>query len=97
MRNSRGSLQKRGNSFRIVISCGNDLKTGKRIQKVFSFKGTKKEAEKYMTQKLREYDTGVLCKSKDMYFSEYLDYWFEQHCKVNCKATTCQGYKQKIN
>ena len=98
MKNSRGSIQKRGNnSYRVIISCGYDLETGKRIQKTFTVRGSKKDAEKLMTEKLREYDTGVLCTSKDMLFSDYLDYWFEQHCKVNCKATTCQGYLQKIN
>lgn len=97
MKSSRGSIQKRGKNYRIVISCGNDLETGKRIQKTFTVSGTKKDAEKYMTEKLREYDTGILCANKDMYFADYLDYWFSQHCEINCKATTCQGYKQKIN
>lgn len=96
MRNSRGSITKRGNSYRITISCGYDIETGKRIQKTYTCRGTKKDAEKLMTEKLREYDTGTLCMSKDMLFSEYLDYWFENHCKINCKPTTCQGYNQKI-
>lgn len=97
MRNSRGSIQKRGNSYRVVIDCGKDLTTGKRIQKTYTVHGSKKDADKFLTEKLRELDTGVLCTGKDMLFSDYLDYWFENYCKTNLKATTCQGYIQKIN
>ena len=96
---NRGYITQRGknkNKWRIVVSAGKDLETGKRIQKTYTFEGTKKDANIFLTEKLQEIDKGIFCISKNMPFSDYINYWLEQHCKLNLKQTTCIGYLQKI-
>lgn len=99
MSNSRGSIKlgtKGKNNWRIRIDLPKDIITGKRIQKCFTFYGTKKDAEKFLTEKLRELDTGMLINTKKMKFSEYLDYWIKEVCENKLSITTIDGYKQNI-
>ena len=39
------------------------------------------------------YQCGKKQKQKDMSYSDYLDYWIENYCKVNLKYNTIQTYK----
>lgn len=73
-----------------------DIKTGKRKQKWYTVKGNKKEAEKFLTEKLRELDTGLLINTNKMKFSNYLDYWKDKTFE-NLEITTKEGYVQKID
>lgn len=93
----RGNIRKRSkNSWTITIELPKDISTGKRKQKYYTVKGTKKDADKFLTEKLRELDTGLLIDNKKMKFSEYLDYWKEETFD-NLEVTTKEGYIQKIN
>lgn len=73
-----------------------DIVTGKRKQKCYTFYGNKKGAEKFLTEKLRELDTGLLIDTKKMKFAEYLDYWIKEACENKLSITTLDGYKQNI-
>ena len=95
---NRGHIRERTKgSFTITVEFPRDVITNKRKQKHYSFKGTKREAEKYLTEKLRELDTGLLIDTKDIKFSEYLDYWLKERCSSRLKITTFENYKNNIN
>ena len=91
----RGHIKQRGSSWSIIVELPKDIISGKRKQKWYTFHGTKKEAEKFLTEKLRELDTGILIDTKKIKYSEYLDYWREKNFK-NLEITTQEGYIQKI-
>ena len=95
---SRGNIRERAKgSYTITVELSRDYLTNKRNQKYFTFQGTKKEAEKFLTEKLREIDTGLLIDVKDMKFGDYLDYWIEESCSNRLKITTVDTYKYNIN
>lgn len=92
----RGNIRQRAkNSWTITIELPKDIIINKRKQKYYTFKGTKKEAEKFLTEKLRELDTGLLIDTKKMKVGEYLDFWKEKTFN-NLEITTSEGYIQKI-
>ena len=94
---SRGNIRERSKgSFTITIELPKDTITNKRKQKYYTVTGTRKEAEKFLTEKLRELDTGLLIDTKKMKYGEYLDYWQEKTFG-NLEITTKEGYIQKIN
>lgn len=92
----RGSIRKRGDNWSVIIEMPKDVVSGKRKQKWFTVVGSKKDAEKFLTEKLRELDTGILIDTTKMKYSEYLDYWKEKTFG-NLEITTKEGYIQKID
>lgn len=70
---------------------------GKRKQKWFTFHGEKKEAEKFLTEKLRELDTGTLVDNKNITVRDYFNYWYEQHCLTKLSPTTYESYKRNLD
>ena len=60
----------------------------------FKTKGAAKEAGS-QAQKAYE-QTGVPVKPTDMSFSDFLDYWIENRCRIECKEVTVTGYEKKI-
>lgn len=92
----RGNIRQRAKeSWTITIELPKDPLTGKRKQKFYTVRGNKKDAEKFLTEKLRELDTGLLIDAKKMKFGEYLDYWIDKTFN-NLEITTKDGYIQKI-
>ena len=58
---------------------------------------TKIEAQEAGTIAYEEYlRTGVVIKESQMSYYDYLDYWYENYCKVNLKYTTQEAYKNII-
>lgn len=92
----RGHIKKRGDNWSVIIELPKDVVTEKRKQKWYTVKGNKKEAETFLTEKLRELDTGMLIDTKKMFFGEYLDYWITEVCEHKLKTTTLEGYKHNI-
>ena len=88
----RGSIIKRyENSYSIVINLGKDPSTGKRKQRWYSVKGTKKQAEKRLAELLHELDTGMLVKPSKLTVAQYLDQWL-QDSRGNIAPNTAQTY-----
>ena len=92
----RGHIKKRGKNWSVIIELPKDTVTGKRKQKWYTVKGNKSEAEKFLTEKLRELDTGIFTDNKKMKFGEYLDYWLKEYCYNNLSINTVEGYEQYI-
>lgn len=70
---------------------------GRRKQKWYTVHGEKKEAEKFLTEKLRELDTGILFDSKNINVRQYFNYWFEQHCLTKLSPTTYESYRRNLD
>ncbi len=59
---------------------------------------TKTEVQEAGTIAYEEYiRTGVVIKESQMSYHDYLDYWYENYCKVNLKYTTQEAYKNIID
>lgn len=86
-----GQIVKRGNSWRIFVFIGRDEK-GKRRYNTQTFKGTKKDAQKKLTEMLRDADLGLLGDARKQTLNEYFDEWLETIAKPRLQYRTFQDY-----
>jgi len=94
----RGHIEKRGkNSYSIAISMGKDAATGKYKYQWVSVKGTKKEAEKRLSELLTQIDTGTFMKPGKTTVAEYLKRWVKDYARPNLSPRTVEGYETIIN
>ncbi|MFC2045590.1 tyrosine-type recombinase/integrase [Chloroflexota bacterium] len=93
----RGHIVKRyKNSYTIVLNLGIDPTTGKRKQQWISVKGTKKEAEKRLSELLNQLDTGTFMKPSKIILAEYLERWLKDYAWSNLAPRTVDGYEHII-
>lgn len=89
-----GNLQIKNGKYYAVL---NIRENGKRKQKwicsEFSEKGNKKKAEKFLREKIAEYENKPETVKNDMLFSDYIRLWLEQK-RFSVESTTFQGYEQ---
>ncbi len=58
---------------------------------------TKSEAEREGILAYNEYlNTGRCIKSNEMSYSDFLDYWLDNHCKINLKYHTIEAYSNIV-
>ena len=89
----RGHITKRGkNSYSIAISLGKDL-TGRYKQQWVSVKGTKKDAEKRLSELLHQLDTGTFMKPGKTTLAEYLGRWLQDYAKPNLSPRGFERYQ----
>jgi len=94
----RGHIVKRGkNSYSIVVSMGKDATTGKYKYQWVSVKGTKKEAEKRLSELLHQLDTGTFMKPGKTTLAEYLERWLKDYAWPNLAPRTAEGYESIIH
>ena len=88
-------IRKRGKSYEYCFDIGKVNNKRKRITKS-GFK-TKVEAQEAGTVAYEEYiRTGVVVKDCQMSYHDYLDFWYENYCKINLNYTTQEAYKNII-
>src|SRR4030043_273765 len=76
----RGHITKRGkNSYSIAVSLGKDTNTGKYKYQWVSVKGTKKEAEKRLSELLNQLDNGTFMKPGKTTLAEYIERWLRDY------------------
>ncbi|MEK7874633.1 MAG: Arm DNA-binding domain-containing protein, partial [Pseudomonadota bacterium] len=76
----RGHIRKRGkDSWTIVISLGHDPSSGKRLQKWVSIKGTKREAEKALTELIHSIEEGNYIQPHRLTVGDWLRQWLESY------------------
>lgn len=103
---ARGSVKKRSEgTWSIILELGyvtiTDPKTGKkkkkRQQKWETFRGTKKEAEAYLTEKMNDLNKGQYIERTNITFGEWLDEWLDTEIKPPAKRPrTYETYKTVI-
>jgi integrase len=86
-----GQIIKRGDSWTVRIFLGRDT-NGKRKYFNKTMRGTKKDAQKYLTAKLREKDLGVFIEPASMVLNEFLDKWLEEIAKPRLRENTYNQY-----
>lgn len=90
----RGHITKRGkNSYSIVISLGKDPATGKYRYQWVSVKGTKKDAEKRLSELLHQLDTGTFVNPGKTTLAEYLQRWLQEYAKPNLSPRGFERYE----
>ena len=91
----RGSIQKRGNgSWRLVFDLDRDH-TGKRHQKVITFRGTKREADDELSRILAEIKNGGFVDPGKVTVEKYLDKWLE-HVATKTATKTHERYSEIV-
>jgi integrase len=86
---ARGSIEARGNSYRVRISYQDDSGKRQQISKTASSKG---RAEKLRTQILSELDKGIFAKPSKLTVGTYLEQWLKSHVASTVAPTTFESY-----
>jgi len=90
----RGHIEKRGkNSYSIAVSMGKDATTGKYKYQWVSVKGTKKDAEKRLSEILHQLDNGTFLKPGKTTLAEYLEKWLSDYAKPNLSPRGYERYE----
>jgi len=92
-----GQIIKRGErKFLVRIPLGMDA-NGKRKYHNHTVHGSKKDAERYKTQKLRELDIGEFIEPTKETVAEYIDKWLETSARQRVREKTFVSYKQLMD
>jgi integrase len=87
-----GQIIKRNEKTWIVrIFLGRD-EHGKRKYQNKTINGTKKDAQTYLTAKLREKDLGILTEATNLTLNEFIDRWLETAVKSRVSQRTAASY-----
>ncbi len=93
----RGHIQKRGkDSYTIVLDLGTNPQTGKRKQKWISVKGTKKDAEKRLSELIHQIDTGNFVHPSKTSLAQYLHKWLADYAKPNLSPRGYERYESIV-
>jgi integrase len=93
----RGHIVKRGkNSYSIAVSIGKDAATGKYKYQWVTVNGTKKDAEKRLSDLLYQLDTGTFMKPGKTTLAEYLERWLKDYVWPNLAPRTAEGYESIV-
>lgn len=86
-----GSTRKRGSTWSYYFDLGKI--DGKRKKKEKGGFRTKKEAEAALAKAINEYNNaGQVFEHSEITVSDYLDFWFDNFCKMNLKYNSQVGY-----
>ena len=97
-RRSRGHvLQRSKGSYTVVLALGRDPSTGKRRQQWLTVKGTKRDAERKLTELLHEIDNGGFVNSSKSVLGDFLRQWLDTYAATNVRARTLEGYSAVID
>ena len=88
-----GQIIARGNRrWLIRVYLGRDHETKKRNYHNRTIRGSMREAQAYLTKKLRERDLGRDLEGAKITLNEYLDRWLETAVNPRVRQKTCQDY-----
>ena len=89
----RGHITQRSKgTYSIKISVGKDPATGKYKSQWFTVKGSKRDAEKRLSELLHQRDNGIYVKPEKQTLGEYLGQWLKD-CHANLAPHTAQSYQ----
>jgi len=83
--------------YRIVLSVGHDPATGKRSRQWLTVKGTRRDAEKRLSELIHEHNSGFHVKTGKTTVSAYLERWLADYAKSNLSPRTVEGYETIIH
>jgi len=92
----RGHIEKRSkDSYSCRVAIGKDS-TGKYRFHSETVRGTKKDAEKHLSEMLSRQDNGTFIKPTKITVSEYLERWLNEYVKPNLGPRTYEGYESIV-
>lgn len=92
-----GQIIARGeNTWLVRIFLGRDPETGKRNYHNHTVRGTRKDAQRYLTAKLRDRDVGVFAEPSYEPLNRYLDRWLDAAAKPKLKSKTFRDYENLL-
>ena len=93
----KGHIRQRSKgSWTIVIDVGRDPESGKRLQHWYTVKGTKKDAEKRLTELLHSLNKGSYVKPTRLMVAEYLEQWLQGYVATNTAPRTRERYQHIV-
>lgn len=94
----RGHITRRArDSYTIVVNLGTDPETGKRRQQWVTVKGTKRDAERRLSELLSQLDSGTFVRPRKITVGEYLQQWLADYVELHCSPKTIESYRQVID
>ncbi len=84
-------IKRKDNKWLVRIFLGRDT-DGKRKYFNKTINGTKKDAQKFLTAKLREKDLGIFVEPASMSLNKYLDKWLDEIAKPRLRESTYNQY-----
>lgn len=94
---ARGHIFKRyNNTWSIVVELQKDRKTGKRQQKWYSVKGSKRDAERRLSDIIRELDASNFRKPAKLTFGIFLERWLTDYVATRVRPSTQESYTHWI-
>src|SRR6516165_2012952 len=91
----RGTIQSRPGAFQIRYSLGRDPVTGKRRWVTATVKGSRKDAERELTRRLRAVDTGEHPEPSRMTVADWLALWLAS-TKIDVSPKTHERYAEIV-
>lgn len=90
----RGHIEQRskGSTWSIKIELDKDVATGRRRQKWVTVRGSKKDAEKKLSELLRQLDTGSYIQPGKTTLTDYLTRWLAEYVKPNLSPRSYERY-----
>jgi len=90
----RGHIARRAKaSYTVVVNLGADPKTGKRRQQWVTVRGTKKDAERRLSELLNQLDTGTFVKASKATVADYLARWLQDYVRPNLSPRGFERYE----
>src|SRR5215213_5767564 len=91
-----GRIEQRGkNRFLVRVFLRRD-ENGKRSWLSKSIRGTKKDAQKWLTKTLRDKDLGTLAEPSNETLSQFLNRWLDTIARCRVSERTFEGYKWQL-
>ncbi len=97
-----GSIEWRGNSCRLIVSCG--VKDKKQIKKARTVKVTgrtdaekRKEAERALAEFTVEIERGLVIDGKKITFKDFVERWLKDYAETNLAPKTLFRYKEILD
>ncbi len=94
----RGYIRQRAEGvYNVAVSMGRDRKTGKYVYKWATVRGTRRDAERKLTELQHQLDTGVLIPPGKTRLKEFLQRWIREYVRPNLSPRTSEGYEHICN
>ena len=98
---ARGSIRQRSkvrkDSWTMQVYLGRDPDTGNKHFHSEAIKGTKAQAQRRLTEMLRQLDTGTFVPPTQLTVGEYLEQWSEGHSNGHVQRRTSEGYRGNLD
>ena len=92
-----GQIIPRGERTWLVrVFIGRDSATSKRQYQSKTIHGTKKDAQRYLTESLRDRDMGIVVEPETAGLGRYLDKWLETSAKPRLRDRTLNDYQKLL-